>query len=264
MIILLPPSETKRDGGDHGSTLDWSRLSFPALTEHRQAVAARLTQLTGDPEAARRALGLSTTQQFEVERNRTFEFAPVMSALKRYTGVLFDGLDAPSMTPAERSFAHKVLVVHSALFGPVAAGDLIPAYRLSHNSRLPGMTLKSHWRQSVTDALASVEGLQLDLRSEAYAQLGAASPNSIYLRVVNEAPDGKRVALSHFNKKSKGLFSRALINAGIEHSTVESLMAWARGAGFRLEHGAPGELDLVVPNAGLERRSQTRVWNVGV
>ena len=59
MIILLPPSETKRDGGDHDSTLDWSRLSFPALTEQRQAVAARLTELTKNSEAARRALGLS-------------------------------------------------------------------------------------------------------------------------------------------------------------------------------------------------------------
>lgn len=251
MIVLLPPSETKRDGGDHDSTLDWSRLSFPALTEQRQAVAARLTELTKNSEAARRALGLSVKQQFEVERNRTLESAPVMPALERYTGVLFDGLDAPSMTPAERSFAHETVVVHSALFGPVGAGDPIPAYRLSHNSRLPGLTLKSHWCTSVTETLSAVEGLQLDLRSEAYAQLGTASANSVYLRVVAEGPEGKRVALSHFNKKSKGIFSRALISAGITHSTVESLMAWSRSAGFRLEHGAPGELDLVVPHSGI-------------
>ncbi|MGV8859396.1 YaaA family protein [Rhodoglobus sp.] len=249
MIVLLPPSETKRDGGVHGSALDWSRLSFPALTEHRQTVAQQLTHLTGDSETARRALGLSLKQQFEVERNRTLATAPVMPALERYTGVLFDGLDAPSLTPAERDFAHKTVVVHSALFGPIGAGDPIPAYRLSHNSRLPGLTLKSHWRASVTETLSAVKGLQLDLRSEAYAQLGAASGNSVYLRIVTEGPDGKRVALSHFNKKSKGIFSRAVISAGIHHSTVESLMEWARGAGFQLERGEPGELDLVVAAA---------------
>lgn len=251
MIVLLPPSETKRDGGDGGSALDWSRLSFPALTCQRQTVAARLTELIGDPETARRVLGLSVKQQFEVERNRTFESAPVMPALERYTGVLFDGLDAPSMTPTERSFADETVVVHSALFGPIGAGDPIPAYRLSYNSRLPGLTLKSHWRTPVTEALSALEGLQLDFRSEAYAQLGAASANSVYLRVVTEGPNGKRVALSHFNKKSKGIFSRALISAGIKHSTVESLLAWSRGAGFQLEHGAPGEIDLVVSNAGI-------------
>jgi len=249
VIVLLPPSETKRDGGDQSETLDWSRLSFPALTDLRKTVASGLTQLAGDSLAARRVLGLSVKQQFEVERNRVLETAPVLPALERYTGVLFDGLDAASMTDAEWSFARDTVVVHSALFGPVGAADPIPAYRLSHNSRLPGLSLKSHWRSSVTSALAGADGLQLDLRSEAYAQLGAASANSVYLRVVTEGADGKRVALSHFNKKSKGIFSRALISAGVRHTSTESLISWARGAGFRLEPGAPGELDLVVANA---------------
>ncbi|QYH36545.1 YaaA family protein [Salinibacterium sp. M195] len=251
MIVLLPPSETKRDGGESSSSLDWARLSFPALTNQRLAVASRLTQLVGDASEARRVLGLSVKQQFEVERNRALDSAPVMPALERYTGVLFDGLDAPSMTPRERSFAQETVVVHSALFGPVGAGDPIPAYRLSHNSRLPGLVLKSHWKRPVSEALAAVDGLQLDLRSEAYAQLGTASPNSVYLRVVNEGADGKRVALSHFNKKSKGIFSRALVAAGIKHASIESLIEWAPSAGFRLERGAAGELDLVVPSAGL-------------
>lgn len=251
MIVLLPPSETKRDGGDQNSTLDWSRLSFPALTEQRRAVASRLTLLADDADASRRILGLSLKQQFEVERNRLLTSAPVMPALERYTGVLFDGLDASSMSDAERSFAYDTVVVHSALFGPIGAGDPIPAYRLSHNSRLPGLALKAHWRKPVTALLADREGLQLDLRSEAYAQLGEASPNSVYLRVVNESDDGKRVALSHFNKKSKGIFARAIIGAGITHLSVDSLMMWAGNAGYRLERGAPGELDLVVPRTGI-------------
>jgi cytoplasmic iron level regulating protein YaaA (DUF328/UPF0246 family) len=249
LIILLPPSETKRDGGDPDSMLDWSHLSFSALSEQREIVALLLSELMRDADAGRRALGLSITQQFEVERNRNLESTPVMPVLERYTGVLFDGLDVPSMTPRERLFAHGTVLVQSALFGPVMGGDLIPAYRLSHNSKLPGLSLKSHWRVPTTQVLGAIPGLQLDLRSEAYAQLGAASPNSVYLRVVNEGPDGKRVALSHFNKKSKGIFLRALISAGINHSSTESLMEWATVAGFRLERGAPGELDLVVAKA---------------
>ncbi|MBH0100184.1 peroxide stress protein YaaA [Salinibacterium sp. NSLL150] len=249
MIILLPPSETKRDGGDDNAALDYGQLSFPELTEERQAVSNALIELSGDPDAAQSALGISTKQLFEVERNRTLAVAPVMPALKRYTGVLFDGLDAASLTPEEWAFAEKCVVVHSALFGPIGAGDPIPAYRLSHNSKVPGVPLKRHWRASVTAALAAVEGLQLDFRSEAYAQLGATSLRSVYLRVVTEGADGKRVALSHFNKKSKGLFARALIRAGIDHESIDSLLTWANGAGFRLEPGAPGELDLVVENA---------------
>lgn len=252
MIVLLPPSETKRDGGDEDSHLHWSRLSFPALSEPRKSVADQLRQLVVDSEAARRALSLSIRQQYEIERNRRLELAPVLPALERYTGVLFDGLDVISMSMAERSFAAESMVVHSALFGLISVGDLIPAYRLSHNSRLPNLTLRSHWRPAIGEVLAGVAGLQLDLRSEAYAQLGATSSNGVYVRVVtDEVGNGKRVALSHFNKKSKGIFSRALISAGIHHPTAESLMEWAAGAGFRLERGAPGELDLVVGRTGL-------------
>ncbi|MEH6780393.1 MAG: peroxide stress protein YaaA [Rhodoglobus sp.] len=249
MIILLPPSETKRDGGDESAVLDWSQLSFPELTPSRKVVTSAVTELASDTEAAQKALGISAKQLFEVERNRTLATAPVMPALERYTGVLFDGLDAASMTPSERHFAHSTVVVHSALFGPIGAGDQIPAYRLSHNSKVPGLPLKKHWREQASRTLASLPGLQLDLRSEAYAQLGETSANSVYLRVVTPGAGGKRVALSHFNKKSKGIFSRALISAGINHDSTDSLLAWSRGAGFQLEHGAPGEIDLVVENA---------------
>ncbi|QAV69104.1 peroxide stress protein YaaA [Salinibacterium sp. UTAS2018] len=249
MIVLLPPSETKRDGGDARVALDWQRLSFPSLTSPRQAVTSAVIELASDTEASQRALGISAKQLFEVERNRMLLTAPVMPALERYTGVLFDGLDASSMTSDEVAFAHETVVVHSALFGPIGAGDLIPAYRLSHNSKVPGFPLKKHWRGVATQALSELGGLQLDLRSEAYAQLGTAAENSAYLRVVTAGADGKRVALSHFNKKSKGLFTRALVRAGIRHESVDSLVAWAGDAGFRLEHGAPGELDLVVDNA---------------
>lgn len=249
MIILLPPSETKRDGGDQSAALDWAQLSFPELTSVRKAAASAVVDLASDADASQRALGISAKQLFEVERNRTLATAPVMPALDRYTGVLFDGLDVTSMTSEERAFANDTVVVHSALFGPIGAGDLIPAYRLSHNSRVPGLPLKKHWREAATGALAGRGGLHLDLRSEAYAQLGTAGENSAYLRVVTAGANGKRVALSHFNKKSKGVFTRALVRAGIRHSSVDSLLEWAEGAGFQLEPGAPGELDLVVENA---------------
>ena len=61
-----------------------------------------------------------------------------MPAIDRYTGVLFDALDAPSLDADAREFARETVVVHSALFGLVGALDEIPAYRLSHDSRLPG------------------------------------------------------------------------------------------------------------------------------
>lgn len=245
MLLVLPPSETKRDGGD-ASPLDLAALSFPGLTPQRTAALAALRTLSRSVGGSMEALALGPTQRFEVDRNRALPRAPVLPALDRYTGVLYDGLEVESLSAAERRFAGEHIVIHSALFGLLRATDPIPAYRLSHDSRLPGLSLRRHWRDAMTATLAAQPGLVLDLRSESYAHLGPAPESATYIRVVSEDAKGRRVALSHFNKKGKGEFARAVIAAGVDHGTVDELVAWAAGAGIRLEAGAPGELDLVV------------------
>lgn len=246
MLLLLPPSETKRDGGVEGSTLDLAQLSFPQLTPERKKTIAALKTLSRNLMASTGALGLGRTQRFEIDRNRTLTTSAVMPAIDRYTGVLFDGVDVATLTPAQREFAGAHVAIHSALFGLLRANDPIPAYRLSHNSRLPGLSLRKHWREPIAAVLRAHEGLVLDLRSEAYAELGPAPEGAWYVRVVSHDKAGRRVALSHFNKKGKGEFARAVVESGLDHATVDSLLAWAASVGIRLERGAAGELDLVV------------------
>lgn len=246
MLLLLPPSETKRDGGVEGSTLELTRLSFTELTPQRKQAVSALRTLSRNLRAATGALALGRTQRFEIDRNRVLVSSPVMPAIERYTGVLFDALDAATLTVNERAFAARHIVIHSALFGLLRSEDPIPAYRLSHNSRLPKLSLRKLWREPVAAVLSSQREFIVDLRSEAYAVLGPAPTGSWYLRVVSEDRDGRRVALSHFNKKAKGEFTRAVIVAGVDHGSVESLLAWAAGSGIHLQRGAEGELDLLV------------------
>ena len=245
MLLVLPPSETKRDGG-HTTPLDLAALSFPELGPKRKAALAALRRLSRSVGGSFEALSLGPTQRFEIDRNRVLGKSPVMPALDRYTGVLYDGLEVETLTAAERAFAADHVVIHSALFGLVRASDPIPAYRLSHDSRLPGLSLRHHWRAAITEALAAQSGLVLDLRSESYATLGPAPESATYIRVVSEDARGRRVALSHFNKRGKGEFARAVIAAGVDHAAVDDLVAWAAASGIRLEDGAPGELDLLV------------------
>ena len=246
MLLLLPPSETKRDGGISGTALDLAVLSFSELTAQRRKALAGLRKVSRNAAHASAALKLGPQQAFEIDRNRSLGTSPLLAAIERYTGVLYDGLDTPTLTAGQRTFAGKHVAIHSALFGLLSADDLIPAYRLSHDSRLPELSLRTLWRPAITGVLESRGGVILDLRSEAYASLGPAPTGSSYLRVVSEGSGGRRVALSHFNKKAKGEFTRAVIEAGIEHPDAASLLAWAKTAGIRLEQGAPGEIDLVV------------------
>ncbi len=245
MLLLLPPSETKREGGADAATLDLSRLSFPVLAPQRRAVLAATRRLARNLTTMADVLRLGPSQHFELIRNRTLGSSPTMPAIERYTGVLYDALDVLTLSASERAFLDEHVAIHSALFGVLGAADPIPAYRLSYDTRLPELSLKKTWREPIGRLLARRDDLVIDLRSEGYAQLGPA-PGAHYLRVMAEASDGRRRALNHFNKRGKGEFVRAIVRSGIDHPSVESLLVWAAANGIALSVAASGELELVV------------------
>jgi cytoplasmic iron level regulating protein YaaA (DUF328/UPF0246 family) len=236
MLVLLPPSETKRDGGE-GAPLALDALSHPALRTRRAELVDGLIELSADPSAAMRALKLGPRGAAEVERNRRLLETPTMAALDRYTGVLYDALDFVSLDAASRAFAADSVMVHSALFGLVGALDPIPAYRLSHDSRIPGIRLRSHWSASLTELLDARSGVIVDLRSEGYAELGPlpSRHDAVFVRVVSVGADGRRRALNHFNKQAKGRFTRTFLEHRPDIANADELLEWARAAGFLLE-----------------------------
>lgn len=249
--LILPPSETKRDGGAAGSSLDLAALSFPQATDARRSLLDALDAVLADADAdAARALKLGAkSAATELARARAARSSPTMPALDRYTGVLYDALDAPSLSSAARSRAERHVVVHSALLGILGAADPVPAYRLSHDSRLPGVTLKRHWAPVLAPIVAALPGPILDLRSEGYAALGPlpGRDDALFVRVVSIGVDGVARALNHFNKKGKGAFVRALLERGPVPDSLKGVMAVATELGWPLRPGAPGELELVVP-----------------
>ncbi|MEP6477760.1 MAG: peroxide stress protein YaaA [Rhodoglobus sp.] len=248
MLLLLPPSETKRDGGADASRLDLAALSSPQLTPQRRRALAALRTVSRSVEAATRALRLGPTMRFEIDRNRAISTSPTMPALERYTGVVYDHLDVATLAADARAFASGRVAIHSALFGLLDADDPIPAYRFSHDARVPGLRLRDLWRTPIAALLDARAGLILDLRSEAYVELGEAPvrAGAVFLRVVTEGSDGAVRALNHFNKRGKGELVRAILESGVDHDSVDSLIDWAMASGIHLRHGAPGEVELRV------------------
>ncbi|HEX4705376.1 MAG TPA: peroxide stress protein YaaA [Pseudonocardiaceae bacterium] len=243
MLVLLPPSETKADGGD-GGPLDLDRLSFPDLNPVRRKLADALVQLAADVPASIAALGLSARQDAEVARNAALFTAPTVPALRRYTGVLYDALDIGSLGRAGWSRANARLAVASALFGVVRAHDPIPAYRCSGDSVLPGVgPLGGLWRPALEPVLGAVAELVVDLRSGTYATL-ARLPDAVEVRVVTEV-GGRRTTVSHFNKAYKGRLARVLVTARTEPTTVTGLIRIARNAGISIERSGDRVLDLL-------------------
>ncbi|MFG6403425.1 YaaA family protein [Microbacterium sp. P04] len=249
MLVLLPPSETKRTGGT-ARAVRLDDLAFPELRPQRELIVGALVALSADTTAALRVLKLGERQRADLADNLAFSSAPTLPAIERYTGVLYDGIDASTLDPAARRWLGAHVAIHSAPLGPVAALDRIPSYRLAAGITLPGVPpLRRVWRDAVTAALAAARPrFVLDLRSEAYTALGPvpAGTDSVYVRVVTDGEDGTARALNHFNKHAKGELVRSLALARPRISRREQFEEWARGAGWDVRTGAAGELQLVV------------------
>lgn len=102
MLIVLPPSETKAIGGDD-APLNMDALSFPSLNPIRKSISKDLSSLS--PDQALTMLKLSEKLREEVAANTQLLHAPTMPAILRYTGVLYDALDAPTLPRAQHGRA---------------------------------------------------------------------------------------------------------------------------------------------------------------
>lgn len=240
MLIILPPSETKASGGSF-PPLDFDSLRFPELTDIRRDIAADLQALSVDETLA--ALGLSEKLRDEAAANQQVLSSATMPAIERYTGVLYDALQAGSLDDAARAR----LAVGSAFFGVVGAQDLIPHYRLSGGSKLPRRdgsphrdgslpTMKARWGKHLTQALEQVDELVVDLRSGTYQTLGPLK-DAVTVRVEHVRPDGSRKVVSHFNKHYKGLLARELALSSQDANTAEEVAHIAAEAGLEVEVG---------------------------
>ena len=240
MLIVLPPSETKAPGGE----MDGIDVSFPSLDPIRDEIMDDLAAL--DVDEMMSALKLPPTKREEAAENLELRSAPVMPAIYRYTGVLYDALSADTLP--DPALAH--LAIGSALFGVVRAGDMIPRYRLSGGSKLLSQrsipTMKARWGSAITDALTEVDGLIVDMRSGAYQQLGPV-PGAITVRVESVQEDGSRKVVSHFNKHYKGELARVLATAPEADSVtdIEGVASIAEAAGMTVEVDG-NQLTLVV------------------
>jgi cytoplasmic iron level regulating protein YaaA (DUF328/UPF0246 family) len=234
VLVILPPSETKSDGGS-GAPLDLDALSFTELNPTRKRIADAIVDLAADLDASQKALGLGKTQLAEVDRNADLWLSPTRPAIERYTGVLYDALDHRSLTKAGKNKAAERLAIGSALFGVVRATDPIPAYRLSGGSKLPGLpTLTALWKPDLSAALDAVDDFVVDLRSGIYQQLGPVS-GAVTATVVTEAADGTRKVVSHFNKHYKGLMARELVRTRRTVRDINGLASVLSDAGQRVE-----------------------------
>ena len=241
MLILLPPSETKRSGGV-GISIDKQAIIWAALDPARDQLISAINKVLKSKTKATKTFKLTKNSEAELEVMSTLMTSPTMPAIERYTGTLYDALNYSTLSPEAKERVRERLFIQSALFGLLPATESIPNYRFSSSTHLPQVNLKEIWMSAHEAVWPRMLGSILDLRSKSYVALNPIPQRESYFVEVVDEQSGK--ALNHFNKKAKGAFVRSAMEHDLQG--IEDVPRIAELAG--LSSRQLGDvIELVVP-----------------
>jgi hypothetical protein len=219
MKILLAPSETKTQGGT--LPFELSKLSFSSLTPLREKLLHDYTQevTTSSTEALKVFLGLKKEKELQ-RYGKPLWNSPTKKAIERYTGVAFEKLDYPHLSPEAQRYLEENLILFSNLFGILRPQDPLPDYRLKQGKELKGQKVEQLYKEHLSALLDDYFEKEeiLDLRAHYYQKFYIPSKNYTTLTFLKE---GKVV--SHWAKAYRGLVLRAIAQAHV--TSIEALLA---------------------------------------
>lgn len=197
VIILIPPSEGKVPAGT-GKPLG-------KFSKDVQEIYGRLSGYEGDLSALYGVKG----KALEAARtaNAMLSQAPTLPAIERYSGVVYDGIDYPSMSPKAKDFFLQHVRIVSALFGLLAPGDRIPDYKL----KIEKLDAARFWRPIIAKKLEGC--FVIDLLPQAH-QKAVEYQQGIQVDFI-VIKKGRSVPAGHFGKLIKGQFVRWLCEEAI-------------------------------------------------
>lgn len=147
------------------------------------------------------------------------EGSPTLPAWRRYTGVVWDHIDVPTLPEAAMERALDSIVVVSGLLGLVAFDDPVPDYKLKMGASLPiagavaSTSVTSFWRSTISPILD--EWLQkrivLDLLPLEHRRAWSSSAHPSILRLAFVDSSGR--AAGHDAKAAKGSFIRHVLTS---------------------------------------------------
>jgi uncharacterized protein len=248
-VLLLPPSEGKATGGGKRGRRRVPR-TFPELDAARAEVVAALRAAMDDEAGARALLGVKGDALTAARTaNRSLAGAPVRPAIERYTGVLYDNLDAASLDPPARKRLDDEVLIVSGLWGLLRPTDPVPDYKLKIDASLPPLgVLRSWWRPHLTPVLdrQAARRVVWDLLPQAHAAVWADADAHAALRITAAFEEERRkggavvrAAVTHWSKALKGALARHLLQrpppAPARDAVLEVLTSFHHDKGYTLD-----------------------------
>ena len=225
LVILLPPSEGKAEGG---SAPKWKATSGDfgkAFGTYRSQIATALEELGGGDAKLLGVGGKHLARAQEI--NTSIIGAPTMAAHERYTGVVWDHLSPTTMSAKVHARATESIIVLSGLLGLVGFDDQIPDYKLKMGASFaPIGKLSTWWREPLSKALnARLAGHHvIDLLPNEHRAAWTPTPDAYAsLSSVTFVEKSGKVA-GHDAKAAKGLLARHLLES--TGTPIDALETW--------------------------------------
>lgn len=220
MFIVISPAKSL----DYESELPTEQFTQPRLLddsarlieEARKLSASQLGQLMHISEKL---------SQLNVDRFRDwqadFDLHNARQAIYAFTGDVYTGLDATSLSAAKIKFAQQHLRMLSGLYGLLRPLDLMMPYRLEMGTKLKnerGDNLYQFWGDRISERLredmqAEKSKILVNLASDEYYK--SVNEKILDCEIIKpvflDQKNGKYKVISFYAKKARGLMSRFII-----------------------------------------------------
>lgn len=220
MLLVISPAKTL----DFESPLRIRKATQPDFLDDSARLVDTLRHLTPAQISALMdispALGELNRERFNAWHT-PFDKHNARQALFAFKGDVYIGLDAPSLSAADVSYAQEHLRILSGLYGLLRPLDLIQPYRLEMGTAFKALgstSLYDFWGERVTAALN--EELQKE-RSPLLVNLASVEyykvvrEKELHARVISpvfkDFSNGQYKIVSFFAKKARGLMSAWII-----------------------------------------------------
>lgn len=230
MLAVLSPAKNL----DYDSELPEFEASQPRLLEDAAELVEVCRELTPQQlgslmKISDKLAGLNAARFSEWQR--PFTEGNARPAVYAFNGDVYAGLDAGSLTAAERQAAQQQLRILSGLYGVLRPLDLMQPYRLEMGTKLTnsrGKNLYEFWGNKITEQLnadltAQGSDTLVNLASNEY--FSAVNKKKLNAQLVTpvfkDEKNGQYKVISFYAKKARGLMARFMVNQSPE--TVSDL-----------------------------------------
>ena len=227
MLAILSPAKTL----DFDSPLVTDQYSVPEFTKESTALIRTLRKL--EPSEIGSLMGISD-KLASLNHDRYAQWSPsfddesARASILAFKGDVYQGLDAPTMSKRDFTWAQKRLRVLSGLHGLLRPLDRIHPYRLEMGTKLDnpkGQDLYQFWGSKVTDALNEALAEQrskvlVNLASNEYYKVVQADQIQGRVLTIN-FKEWRRDAyrfVSFSAKRARGLMARYMIDQRAENA----------------------------------------------